>query len=230
MMARPGHSPIMLGSGGSGLIRTVLGSKEDLVGASVFNFNGFDIGEADSGRFLVAALTARKSSIGGAVTSVTIGGLAATDLATAVLSDSGRTIIASLHGVTVPTGTTADVVLTLANNFNHGACTLYKLMGLNSTTPDDTDTDTSPTSRTVTMNVTPLAGGLALAAAAFDGSTSTDAAWTELTEDYDEELENLSRHTMASKQAPLPNSALTITCTRDDFNALECAGAAIAMR
>lgn len=229
MMARPGHSPIMLGGGGSGLIRTVLGSKEDLIGASTFNFNGFDIGEADANRFLVAALTARENTIGGALSSVTIGGLTATDLATATLSDSGRTLIASLHGVTVPTGTTADVVLNLNKTFNHGACTLYKLMGLNSTTPDDTDTDTSAASRTVTMNLTPLNGAVALAAAAFDGNASSDAAWTQVTEDYDQELENLSRHTMASRQG-LPDAAITITCTRDDFNALECAGAAIVMR
>ena len=229
MMGRPGHSPIMLGGGGSGLIRTVLGSKFRTTNLTTYNLANFDIGNPNAARFLVAALTSRANVTGRSLDSITIGGLAAADLATATFSGGGQTIIASLRGVTVPTGTEADVVVNFSNDMSNVACTLYRLLTLQSTTPIDTDTDTSSSSRTVSMTVAPPSGGVALAAACFEGGASTDATWTQLTEDYDTKLENAVRHTHASKQG-LAEGAITITCTRDDFNALECAGAAIVMR
>ena len=70
MMLRPGFSPIMLGGGGSELIRQVIGSAQD-VNTTTHNYEGFDIGEADADRFIVAAIRVRENTESRAITSVT---------------------------------------------------------------------------------------------------------------------------------------------------------------
>ena len=234
MMLRPGFSPIMLGGGGSELTREVIGSAQD-VNTTNHSYDGFDIGEADADRFIIAAIRVRENTESRVISSVTFDpagetSVPAVNLKTGTFSGGGETVIAALYGATVPAGTTLDVDVVFDGETDQSRCTLYKVLGLVSTTPEADDDDSQSATLSVSFGpVTPTEGAVAIACATFDDFSSTDLSWTELAEDDDAEVENFFRSGAASKQ-DLPAAEITVTCTKDHFTPQKAAGALIVMR
>ena len=108
-----------------------------------FTFSGCNIGSAAVGRRVFAAI-GFYSGTNRTVTSVTIGGVAATihaqiqgDIAS---SSAVHTVV--LASVPLDAGTTADIVVTMSGSSSAQikACATYKVTGLQSDTAIDTDT------------------------------------------------------------------------------------------
>lgn len=140
-----------------------------------FTFTSVSIGTASSSRYVVVAMIAQGAAA--SPTSVTVGGISATQAAAAVTS-SNR---AELWIANVTSGTTADIVITFAASTTRCAVGSYSVYDIVSTTPIDTATS-STTSMTLSVNTNTNS---VVIGTAFSSSTAPDATWVGVTENYD---------------------------------------------
>ena len=101
------------GGGGGAATFTYRTHDTDISNSSSYTFSSQSIGAADSNREVVVALMMRASGTV-TVSSVTIGGVSATQDATASNLVSSNTTLVAFYRAAVPTGTTADVVVNLS--------------------------------------------------------------------------------------------------------------------
>jgi hypothetical protein len=96
-----------------------------------------DIGASHADRFVIATIGSIRTGGGtGSMTSLMIGGVAATLLASNTAATYDGTYI---YGAAVPTGSTTTLVPTISSGGpNHFSVQLYRCVGLASTTPADT--------------------------------------------------------------------------------------------
>lgn len=138
----------------SGKLLTYIDETTDLSNASEYTFSGASIGTAASDR-RVHVLVMGEGGNPATLTSATVGGIAATinvqrssgDLTTAIITAA------------VPTGTTADIVLTFFASKNSANIGVYRSVGLTSNTAVDTD---SSASDPATATLTSLPGGFCI--------------------------------------------------------------------
>ena len=158
----------------------------DLTDATSYTFNDVPLGDPHSRRFIVAAVLARTSSNLPA-TSVTIAGVAATQIAT------------HFWIALVPTGASGAVIATTAAAQN---CSLavWSVKNLRSASPVDTVTVLSPASLSVQKYG--IACGLALG-----GALATSVTWSGLTENSEIITELSYRMSVASGQSNATGSA-----------------------
>jgi hypothetical protein len=147
------------------------------------------------------------------ISSVTIGGQAATHLGTAFNdSGSGNTRVAIYVG---PVGASGNVVVNLTSNWNRVAIGVIPCSGIQSASNNGggpwTDTD-NPMSVSASCD----AGG-AIFAAAYS-TASTTFAWTGLTERYDGEPEASNTVSFAASAFASAQSGLTIAATPGTVN------------
>ena len=121
-----------------------------------------------SDRYVLVGTSARSAATTN-ITSMTIGGVAATELVDHVVSTSN----CGFYIAQVPTGTTADIVVNYSGTMVRSGVTVWTLRGLVSITPHHTRTGTT----TGALNV-PANG---VAAGVFYNSTLANHAWTGLT-------------------------------------------------
>ncbi len=96
------------GAAGGGL-PVFLQTATDAADATSYTFSSQNIGKASANRQIIVC-TATRSVVSGVVSAVSVGGVSATELVTANFS-VGQTY-SSIWMATVPSGTTADVVVT----------------------------------------------------------------------------------------------------------------------
>jgi hypothetical protein len=167
-----------------------------------------NFGAADAARQLVACLQIATNSN---FTSVTIGGVTATQLVNVARSSQDRVAI---YIANVPSGATGDVVVTMGATGSRWGCQLYSITGQNSPTPDSTASDIVSAAPTATLNVP--AGGCVIGCAFEVGGSSASTTWSGITEDVDEnDGVPLTVYTSASGQFPAGNGSLTVTATFD---------------
>lgn len=171
--------------------------------AAVFAGNSYtfsmSFGAADANRALVAVIDTNSTSI----TSVTIGGVTATNLVNTTGFDC-RIVIAN-----VPTGTSGNVVIAVGGNSTRGGVQLYRVMGLSSFSASSTATSTAA-APTATMNVLP---GGALIAGAFEvAGSANNASWSGVTTNV-VDTAALTVYSSGSLDVPGGNASLTATCT-----------------
>jgi len=142
-------------------------------GASSITFTGYAIGAAAAGRVVVAAI-AWSHSVSSTLTGVTIGGVAATPVQTVTAhSTSGRI---ALYYAVVPTGTTADVAITISTGISSGiACHVWYGFPATST-PLDSGSATATGGGIVTVSDLQIAAGGILIA--FAGGSNSSDPWT----------------------------------------------------
>jgi len=130
-------------------------NAEDNTGQTTYTWSSrnFAIGSADSTRLVVAAIGSRGGAATPTVSSVTIGGVAATAVV------EGRNVIAStsvdlisLWQAAVPSGTTATVSATFSGAMVRAGCVVFSVLGSNGAAPsggaiahDDTNNDSTGT-------------------------------------------------------------------------------------
>jgi hypothetical protein len=172
-----------------------------------YTFSSMGIGTADADRKVLAVFaTFDTATI--VVSSVTIGGVSASLVASNVFSDTERGIY--VYEASVPTGTTADVVVNFTATQITVACATYSAIGL-SMTPDNTDSDEGSSSSSLSATVTRVNGGAVLAVGW--SIFASDISWTGVTEDLAPQFPEGDRIFSTASLASVGTSSLAITET-----------------
>jgi hypothetical protein len=185
--------------------RAVLTFRQDgvqIATTSVYTFAGQAIGTQSPDRVVHVTITGDGQS-NSLVTGVTIGGVSAV-INNTVLQNSGTAAIAS---AVVPTGATADIVVTFAGNKARVVIGVYTSTGLVNAVAFDTKTSIADPA-TGTLNT--KSGGFALGVAGNDVTGTID--WSGgMTKDY----ETIGGGTMIGSGASGLTSGATITPSAD---------------
>lgn len=181
-------------------------SATDGTDLTTYTFSAQSIGVAESNRFIVVGAAARATANGRTISSVTIGGNSATQIVAVSADDGGNSRAAGLFGLVVPTGTTADIVVTFSGAMTRAGVGIWRIMGLRSATAKDTQTDT--TSPTLSWTLDIPVGGVGIGVAFMNNNAGT--TWTGLTEDFDNVVESNTITGAALKDVD-GDSALSVT-------------------
>ena len=174
--------------------------------ATEVTYSSCDIGTADADRWVVITI----NSAGGgssSVSSVTIGGVSATITRTAY--DSHEQEYAAIAYAKVPTGATADIVVTYSSTTPNRIGVFTIVLSSGATLAEyagyvDTNGDLSTT--------IDIAENGVVIAAYCTGKQTANHTWTNMTERYDEEI-SASRCTAASYQATSAEIGRSISCS-----------------
>ena len=186
--------------------------------ASSYSFSQ-DYGTADADRYVIVGVFGFNSSGTRTVSSVTIGGEAATELAS--VQTSSNLSVYALYGAYVTTGTSGTVVATFNGTVDRFACVTYTVLGLKSTTPVDSDS-ANTTTTTPTSSVLVKAGGGIISICGVESSGGTSFAWDQLDEDVDSSaiaaIAN-SYYSGASKVFATGRASQTVSLTQSNSTA-----------
>jgi len=180
----------------------------------------FDLPSSYGPGFIVIAISSLASSAGN-VSSVSIGGVSATQL-TFVSGGTGNAI-SSIWGATI-TGSTDLFDITFSNTRNNCNFGIWTVQNLLSTTPTHSFTSTSSTT-TVSGTLTGLTTNNIIISNVTNDRTST-TTWTNNTENYD--IFTTWGKSGASRQAP--SGSLTITATLSTAPTNRAVGSSISLR
>lgn len=178
--------------------------------ATIFTFAATSIGTAATTRRVVVGVSGSKGSTV-AVTSVTVAGSAATLLCTDVGSGGGAWQRTALYIITVPTGTTADIVVTFDSACARAGIGVWAVYDLQSSTPVATATSGTVDPYT-SGSLSHTAGGVGIyhAYTYYSGGLATHTA-TNATERFDVDTEaGVLPHTGGDATFPTTGST-TIT-------------------
>lgn len=180
-------SPISIGILCSSSIRIAganvqyTGTSNSVVAGATQTGNTTPIGPASADRLVVALIRWGQNAADRSLSTVTIGGNAAT-VHSQGHAGGGGSAIAS---VAISSGTTASVVCVFSNTVNAMRVDLFALTGLNSQTPLDVQTDTTLTSSHFDITLNTQAGGVVLGVVS--ALAGTPYTWTGITEFINEE-------------------------------------------
>lgn len=197
------------------------GSSSENPGGTVSSprtLTGISIGTADSARRVVAAIMFQESGNTGSspITGVTIGGVSATRIGTVARSNNANDHICEFWVAAVPTGTTADVVITFTGSIYRWATSLFKVLGYSSVYNSNTGSTSSNTAVSATING--RANGCIIACVTNNGSNTY--TWTNLTEAVDATYGNT--YSAASDNFSTAQTGLSITATQSTNNSPQC--------
>jgi hypothetical protein len=163
--------------------------------ANVWTYLGRDIGEAAGDR--IVFVTSHSES-GNGTPSCTINGIAATLIAVGL-----GTIRVALFALLVPTGTTADIVITNngSNSFGN-AIIVHRATGLGEATPTAHDS-ASTVGTSLGAELTIPNGGIAIAASSSTDGGANNCAWSNITETFDSTMDNDATWTSAIDVYPV---------------------------
>jgi hypothetical protein len=176
---------------------------------TTYTFTSQAIGFARSTRYVVVGVVARESPDTSAQTvTVTVGGIAATQVVLATSTAASGRNLAGLYIAAVPTGTTADVVVEFSGGVNFCGLGVWALYDLNSPTATNTATSTSSSQTlSVDVNANGVAIGLSFA------NSDPDFAWTGTTERFEIVSEGDSQFSGADVTSVAGGTPVAITCT-----------------
>lgn len=164
------------------------GNSNSVTNSASYTFTSRAIGAESSDRRVIVAWTAFAES-GRSLTSLTIGGIAATLVysnSIALPSPNTQRLYVGFAVAVVPTGTTATIALTFSASVYSCAFGWWSATKLTSSTPSATASHTLATSGTHSLSVAVPAGGIVIAQEVlWDTSGVLTRTWTGLTERYD---------------------------------------------
>lgn len=148
------------------------GSTSDL---TIYTFSGLNFGAEASDRYLAVFASGTNSGTF-SISSVSIGGVSATEVVTAGQASS---VPSGIYIAAVPTGATGDVVLTFNSTMSRVGMTMARITGISSATATDTASDTTSS---LSAGIDIPAGGVCFGGAVSSDATPDDITWTNLTE------------------------------------------------
>lgn len=164
------------------LVLTYLQSAEDEADLTTYTFASQNLGTASSDRYIIVGASGRDfGTTAKSITSVTVGGVSATEIHQAQGTATGTTV-SGLYIAAVPTGTTGDVVVTFSEVFIKSNIALWAATGLDSAY--DFASSTTSVSNALTTDVDVLAGGSAVSLSTSDSNALT-MSWAGITKDGD---------------------------------------------
>jgi hypothetical protein len=177
---------------------------------TTFTFTGISIGTADTNRWVIVAVGYGVAGPASAVSSVTIGGNAATLLVATASSAASQAV--GIFGIKLTTGTTTNVVVTFSAALAVGGgvfCSTYRALNLTTLAANASATWISSKSAT-NLNVTGSAAGFVVGVSG-DNDT-TGSSWTGLTQNFGANIGSSSWGTSASTNFSV-GGAKTISAT-----------------
>ena len=183
-----------------------VGENDIVASGTVFTFSGEAIGTASAGRFVIVGAFARGG--GSATSTITVGGITAVKAVEGSDPVGGYTW--TLHAAAVPSGTTADIIVTWSGTMAHTVICVWEMTNAGSTTAYDTSNDVDNSDPLVTaMDVE--AGG---AIVGFSGGNAGNGAhtWTGITEDSDFDGNGGDYMTGASLEFAAADSSKAVNC------------------
>ena len=186
---------------------THVGATADTSDLTAYTFSDHAIGDADSSRLVLVGIL---SNGGGALVSgVTVGGISGSLVVQNVADNSEN--VATIFQTAVPTGTTADIVVTHASSGQNGlVISVWSLVNANTTADDTADAGLG---NPLSSNLDVPAGGGAVGVAMNQNAVSW--SWVGLTDlgDHGPIDSGTMKVTSASKSFDDAQSALAITAT-----------------
>lgn len=141
--------------------------------ASSYTFSSVSMGDEASDRCIIVIVSCDQGAANTYSESITVGGSSATLVSRYNLSTRSL----SMYRIDYPTGTTADVVITLGTTVGSCRILVYRLVGATSNTPVDSgQTNTGLAAITFTKDMP--ANSVVLMAASADGITGTSHTWS----------------------------------------------------
>ena len=192
-------------AGGGTLTGAFLQGAGDSTDLTTYTYASQNLGTASSDRVVVVAVSGRQSSAR-TITSVTIGGVSATEIGTRGSSQNPL----GIWMAAVPTGTTGDVVATFSGAMLRSTIILWAVTGGATLSGASSGTDTA--------TVTGVTGGFIIAAANTTGSGAT-FTWTNATERYDAVQES-SLATSGADATTVGSTTITATPTIASTNGI----------
>jgi len=174
----------------------------DAVNRTAYTFSSVSFGDASSGRVIVVNAGAGTSG-SRTISSVTIGGVTATQAAQASMSESCN---GTFYAV-VSSGTSGDIVVTYSGSCNRSGIGVWGLAGA-AATASDTASDSGGTTVALTMSIP--ASGAAIGGGYTNGATHS---WTNLTENFEQNPEASHLHSGASASFEAEQTDLAIVLT-----------------
>jgi hypothetical protein len=157
---------------------TFVDEEIDTVDRTVYTFADFAIGTAVANRKVVVGIMNGDADTGRTISSVTVAGNAASAVIDqAAGNNDGRV---ALYQIAVPTGTTADIVVTFSGGCTRCAIATWAMYGAKSAAHD---TAGEATADPLTFTLDVPAGGAAIAV--MKSQVATTITWTGLTEKFD---------------------------------------------
>lgn len=187
--------------------------------------SGLNVGAEAADRVTVLGIVAKDATAGHNFTSVTVGGVAATEVADEAATGEVNSAILIMNN---PSGTAEDVTVTISQSSNDAVTVcLWRVTGLTNLTPKATTVDDDTASGPLVLNladthVTGFAVGVCIAASDA-GATTT---WTGLTELTDATDADGSATYSAAHATSTDGNALTVGC--DWTGATDASGAVAA--
>lgn len=168
-----------------------LGETPDPANASTYTFSSESLGTADADRYIIVGVVARKAgSTDCSITSMTIGGVSATELL-----DQGNTDancdVGGLYIANVPTGTTGDVVVTFPATMVRAAISLWRAVDI--ATPTVPTDSAASTAADPTYDIDVTDPGFAVAMCISNSNTTATAVG--YTERFDGTVESFITYT-----------------------------------
>ena len=188
--------------------QTFLQNTTNNTGQSTYTFSAQNIGTAASDRYVIVISGVRAVGTTGLTSSCTIQGISATSVVSQLTQITNTSRI-DMFVAAVPTGTTADIVLTYSRAGTRCLIDAYRATGISGAAPSATATSSSdPASGTITIP----ADGFAIAGGLCGGVGSSFAAWTNLTERSDVWLNSNTLLSSASDDFATLQTARVIDC------------------
>ena len=204
-------------SGGVGPVDcTFTDSAVSTANETTYTFSSQDFGEAAANRYIVVTAGGYDTS-NETVSSITIGGVTAT----IAVQVTGNSVTAAIAIAKVPTGATGDVVVTFSGNMENAGIGVYRLVNLQSATATDTGTDIAESSNALADDLTIPADGCGIGYAYIQSSnTDRTFSWTNLTETFDERVEDLTNDNCHSgaMSTTVGTATRTVTVSFDIFS------------
>lgn len=184
-------SHMMLLTGARMKVLTFQTHAENTSSLSSYSFTSQPIGSAQSDRYVIVGIGWANANPSPTISSVTIGGVAATNIATNANAYGNSALYIAL----VPTGTTAnvDIVFSSATGLHCGIA-VWSATGLTSTTA--VSSGNSSASATPSVTLTTVNGGFAVGYAHVGSNSSysnTTVPWTGVTQNWAGQVISYSR-------------------------------------
>ncbi len=157
----------------------------DATDTNSYSFASQAIGaEADRDYVLVFVFGRLTGTPSATISSVTIGGVSATQRGTSTAPASDTTIVA-LFSAVVPSGTTATVGVTFSATMSRCVISVYTIKGNSSITPTATTANYIGSATGLNLNVATPSGNSVILAASYAAATDNTMTWTGLDKDFE---------------------------------------------
>ena len=196
-------------------------SVVDAVDRTTYTFSTVAIGTAGANRHVAVSVHASDLSGSTGITSVTIGGVGATQVVIQAGDIAGVSFTTAIYIAAVPTGATGDVVVVFAGGRSRCGIGVWAVYDLLSATAVDTQVKTSVVAAVAFPALATDADGVAIFAVGSGGTTTH--SWSSATEDFDEAVEAGQSHSGASISTTGASISETVTASGDTEQAGVCA-------